>query len=256
MTDFAIQVLTAPIGKTHLFSVGQAGFIIKSAVGQLLAMDLYLSDCVERVEGNAGFKRLLPKILCPMDLQFDAVVATHFHRDHFDIDAVPSLMSNGKTRLFASEDCRESVKQLEMTDRNITYVKTGMTCECGDFSLEFVDCDHGTGAPLAVGVIVKVDGKIIFETGDTCLRLDRVDEFKTHGIPDVFIAPINGEFGNMNEYDCARFAEAMNAKLTVPCHYGMFASHGGNIGRFYEIMTKDYPKLDFCMMAQGERMTI
>ena len=38
MTDFAIQVLTAPIGKTHLFSVGQAGFIIKSAGGQLLAM--------------------------------------------------------------------------------------------------------------------------------------------------------------------------------------------------------------------------
>ena len=108
MTDFAIQVLTAPIGKTHLFSVGQAGFIIKSAGGQLLAMDLYLSDCVERVEGNAGFKRLLPKILCPMDLQFDAVVATHFHRDHFDIDAVPSLMSNGKTRLFASEDCPAS----------------------------------------------------------------------------------------------------------------------------------------------------
>ena len=182
MTDFAIQVLTAPIGKTHLFSVGQAGFIIKSAGGQLLAVDLYLSDCVERVEGNAGFKRLLPKILFPADLQFDAVVATHFHRDHFDIDAVPSLMSNEKTKLFAAEDCRESVKQLEMTDRNITYVKTGMTCECGDFTLEFVDCDHGTGAPLAVGVIVKVDRKIIFETGDTCLRLDRVDKFKTHGM--------------------------------------------------------------------------
>lgn len=256
MTDFAIQVLTAPIGKTHLFSVGQAGFIIKSAGGQLLAVDLYLSDCVERVEGNAGFKRLLPKILFPADLQFDAVVATHFHRDHFDIDAVPSLMSNEKTKLFAAEDCRESVKQLEMTDRNITYVKIGMTCECGDFTLEFVDCDHGTGAPLAVGVIVKVDRKIIFETGDTCLRLDRVDKFKTHGIPDVLIAPINGAFGNMNEFECARFADAMNAKLTVPCHYGMFASHGGNIGRFYEIMTKDYPKLDFCMMAQGERITI
>ena len=131
-----------------------------------------------------------------------------------------------------------------------------MTCECGDFTLEFVDCDHGTGAPLAVGVIVKVDRKIIFETGDTCLRLDRVDKFKTHGIPDALIAPINGAFGNMNEFECARFADAMNAKLTVPCHYGMFASHGGNIGRFYEIMTKDYPKLDFCMMAQGERITI
>ena len=68
MKDFALQVLTAPLGKTHLFSVGQAGFIIKSKSGQLLAIDLYLSDCVERVEGNVGFKRLLPKILNPDDL--------------------------------------------------------------------------------------------------------------------------------------------------------------------------------------------
>ena len=43
MNDFAIRVLTAPLGKTHLFSVGQAGFIIKSKSGQLLAIDLYLS---------------------------------------------------------------------------------------------------------------------------------------------------------------------------------------------------------------------
>ena len=30
MNDFVISVLTAPLGKTHLFSVGQAGYIIKS----------------------------------------------------------------------------------------------------------------------------------------------------------------------------------------------------------------------------------
>lgn len=256
MTDFAVQILTAPIGKTHLFSVGQAGFIIKSAGGQLLAIDLYLSDCVERVEGNVGFKRLLPKLLMPTDLQFDAVVATHFHRDHFDIDAIPALMANNITKLFAAEDCRDSVKQLEMTERNIFYVKPDMVCECGDFSLEFVDCDHGTSAPQAVGVIVKVDGKLLFETGDTCLRMDWIDGFKKYGTPDVLIAPINGAFGNMNESECARFAEAMGARLTIPCHYGMFASHGGNIGMFYEIMTKDYPERDFCLMAQGERITI
>ena len=46
MTDFAISVLTAPLGKTYLFSVGQAGYIIKSKTGQLLAIDMYLSECV------------------------------------------------------------------------------------------------------------------------------------------------------------------------------------------------------------------
>ena len=73
MTDFFVKVLTAPLGKTYLFSVGQAGFIIKSANGQLLAIDLYLSDCVERIEGNAGFKRLLPKILSPYDINYNFI---------------------------------------------------------------------------------------------------------------------------------------------------------------------------------------
>ena len=68
-TDFALKVLTAPLGNTFLFCLGQAGFIIKSASGQLLGIDLYLSECVERVEGHIGFKRLLPKLLEPFDLQ-------------------------------------------------------------------------------------------------------------------------------------------------------------------------------------------
>ena len=180
---------------------------------------------MERIEGHAGFKRLLPKILSPYDIEFDVIIATHFHRDHFDIDAIPSMMSNGKTKLFAAEDCRESVRQLEMTEDNITYVKPGTTAYRGDFTIEFVNCDHGAGAPRSGGRDGQVDGKLIFETGDTCLRLDRVDEFKKFGTPDVLTAPINGAFGNMNEAECAKFADAMDAKLTVPCHYAECSRH-------------------------------
>ena len=115
-TDFALKVLTAPLGKTHLFFVGQAGFIIKSASGQLLGIDLYLSECVERIEGHIGFKRLLPKLLEPFDLQFDCLIATHPHYDHFDMDAIPQMMSNHITQLFASVECEKEVKRLKMLD--------------------------------------------------------------------------------------------------------------------------------------------
>ena len=170
-TDFALKVLTAPLGKTHLFCLGQAGFIIKSASDQLLGIDLYLSECVERVEGHIGFKRLLPKLLEPFDLQFDCIIATHPHYDHFDMDSIPQMMSNHVTQLFASVECEKEVKRLKMFDERIQYVKPGDTFTSGDFALDFVTCDHGTGAPDAVGVIVSVDGKRIFETGDTALRL-------------------------------------------------------------------------------------
>lgn len=255
MNDFAIKVLTAPLGKTHLFSVGQAGYIIKSKSGQLLGIDLYLSECVERVEGNVGFKRLLPKVLSPFELEFDIVITTHPHKDHFDIDSVPELISNEKNKLYASVDCRELIDELEMTEKNVQYVKPGYSTSKGDFKLDFIDCDHGSGAPDAVGVIITVDGKRIVEVGDTCLRLDWTSEYLSQGKLDVLIAPINGAFGNLNEEECAVLANRLKPEVTIPCHYGMFASHGGNPGKFYEIMKSQYPENKFLLMAQGEKYT-
>lgn len=256
MREFALRVMTAKIGETHLFSVGQAGYIIKSRSGQLLAHDLYLSECVERVEGNVGFKRLLPKILGAFELEFDCIITSHPHLDHFDMDAVPQMMSNSKTRLFASLECKREVNKLNMLEDNVVYVKPNDTYEIGDFKLDFVNCDHGTGAPDAVGVIVTVDDKKIYFAGDTCLRLDRVEEYCEKVPFDVMIAPINGAFGNLNEMECAMLCEAIQPKLVIPSHYGMFASHGGNPGMFYQIMTEKYPQQRFLLMQQGEKLTL
>ena len=233
-----------------LFAVGQAGFILKSKSGQLLAIDLYLSECVERLEGNMGFKRLLPKLLHPDELTFDAVICTHPHWDHFDVDAVPALLYNGRTKLFCSTDCKQLIDRLNLGyyAKNITYVRPAEHDEIGDFCIDFVNCDHGTGAPDAVGVVVTVDGKRIYEAGDTCLRIDRIGE-----IPqplDVLIAPINGAYGNLNETECATLAEALRPKVTVPCHYGMFASHHGDVGAFVDAMNQR--GLPYLPMRQGE----
>ncbi len=256
MGNFAKKVIEAQLGRTHLFSVGQAGYIIKSAKGQLLGIDLYLSECVERIEGHMGFKRLLPKILGPSELKFDVLITTHPHFDHFDMDVVPQMMSNQYTKLFASVNCEQEVKRLGVTNSRITYVKPGGSYCSGDFKLDFVNCDHGAGAPDAVGVVVTVDGKKIYEAGDTCLRLDRVDELQAYGFFDVMIAPINGAFGNLNEQECAELSNALKPRLTIPCHYGMFASHGGNPGRFYDIMKEQYPENNILMMAMGEQLTL
>ena len=251
MKDFALKILNAKKGRTYIFSVGQAGFVIKSASGQILGIDLYLSECVERVEGHIGFKRLLPKILDAYDLEFDCLVATHPHVDHFDIDAMPHLLSNQKTRLYASVDCEREVERLSIKKDNTAFVKPGDVFCDGDFKLEFVDCDHGTGAPDAVGLIITVDGKRIYIAGDTCLHLEQAETIKNI---DIMIAPINGAYGNLNEKECSELSNVINPKLTIPCHYGMFASHGGNPGLFKEYMEKK--KLPFIFMALGEQFEL
>jgi L-ascorbate 6-phosphate lactonase len=254
-TNFANTVLEAEPHKTHLFTVGQAGFIIKSKSGQTLGIDLYLSECLETLEGHVGFKRLLPQILYPTELQFDVLIATHPHYDHLDVDSIAGLLANGKTRLFASIECRALLIEQHVPLDHVTFVAPCERHSVGDFELHFVNCDHGTGAPDAFGVIVKVDGKVVYEAGDTCLRLDRIDEVKQEGPIDVLIAPINGAYGNLNERDCATLSGALKPKLTIPCHYGMFASHGGNPGLFMNIMNEEYPGNDYLLMTQGEQYT-
>lgn len=256
MHEFAKKVLDASFGVTRLFSVGQAGFIIKSKTGRLLGIDLYLSDCVERVEGSKGFKRLLPKILNPNELVFDVIIATHSHKDHFDDDSIPFFLSQSKTKLFSSEGCKKDVKKLKISSENIVYVHPGDEYEISGFELSFIKCDHGVASPDAVGVVIRVDRKTVLFIGDTCLRLDWIDLYSIYAPIDVLIAPINGMNGNTNSKECALLANMLNPKIVIPCHYGMFASHMGSPGEFYDIMTTCYPKNRFVIMCQGEGIEV
>ena len=256
MLDFVKSVKNAPQGRTHLFWVGQAGYIVKSAAGKLLGIDLYLSECVEPVEGHVGYHRLMPQILGYDDLQFDVMIATHYHRDHFDIDAMPALMSNGHTRLLCAYDCVDDVKRLGIDETRVTYVKPGDTYEIDRLKLSFIHSDHGAGAPLEVGAIVTVDNKHILEVGDTCLRLDWKEEYLKEGPLDVLIAPINGAYGNLNEQENVDLTAALNPKLTVPCHFGMFASHGGHPGLWKELLEKQLPQQQYKIFTMGEGIEI
>lgn len=253
---FSESLTTTSIAETHLFYMGQAGFIVKSRQGQTLGIDLYLSECVEPVEGHDGYHRLMPQIAEAKDLNLDVVIATHFHRDHFDIDAMADLMANGKTLLFCAFDCQEDVKRLGIDENHVTYVKPGDYHKIGDFDIHFINSDHGDGAPQEVGVLLTVDGKNILEVGDTSLHLDWLDEYLSAGSIDVLIAPINGAYGNLNEQEQVTLTKAIQPKLTVPCHFGMFASHGGNPGLWRELILEQIPGQKYKIFTMGEGITL
>lgn len=252
MNKFVARLASTSIGQTYLFFVGQAGFVIKSASGQTLAIDLYLSDCGERMEGHVGFKRLFPSIFSPQDVIFDNVIATHPHFDHYDIDSIPFIMSNGHTKLFASKDCASFVRSAQLDEKKVCYVSPLESYETGDYTLHFIDCDHGALAPDAVGVIIEVSGKRILVAGDTCLRLDWKEKYLCQGPIDILIAPINGAYGNLSENDCAELSKLLEPKLTIPCHYGLFATHKGLPGLFMECMANKCPDREFMLMTVGE----
>lgn len=256
METFASKVKNAPLGKTHLFWVGQAGFIVKSATGKLLGIDLYLSECVEAVEGHDGYHRLMPKILDYDELVFDVLISTHFHRDHFDVDAMPTLMDNGHTNLFCAFDCMDDVNNLGLDRSRVRFVGVGDTAYIHGFELNFIDSDHGEGAPKEIAPIISVDGKNILEVGDTSLHIEWKNEYLKRGALDVLIAPINGAYGNLNETENVELARLLSPKLLVPCHFGMFASHGGNPGLWKDLLVDNCPTQLYKIFTMGEGVEI
>lgn len=249
MFDFKKIINSVDQKKTYLFFLGQAGFVVKTHTGKIFAIDLYLSDCGER---KYGFKRLMPKLLEPNEIEFDFLISTHAHYDHFDVDSIPALLSNGKTQLLCALDCKCEIKDMDIAAEQIKYLKEGDCCNIFDITIHAVSCDHGNETPYAIGLVLQFDGKTIYITGDTCLRLDKVYEIANFGPIDIMIAPINGAFGNMNESDVVNLCTVVKPNLIIPCHYWNWAEHGGNPGLFVKILKGCLPDQKYLLMQMGE----
>ena len=231
---------------------GQAGFIIDTADGYRIGIDLYLSDCCNRY---FGFKRLMPYIFDPMTLGLDLLIATHAHYDHFDPDAVPLIMSDARTELLCAYDVKGEAERLGLDEKRITYAKVGDTFERDGVKIKAVACDHGSETPHAIGLLIFADGKKIYIAGDTCYREDNLSSEELHGA-DIMIMPINGAFGNLNEREGARAVSVVEPALAIPCHYWNFAEHGGNPDVFAHEMKEVYGNDRYLLMRAGEQITL
>ena len=238
--------------KLSLTFAGQAGFILEDDRGYRVGIDLYLSNCCERY---FGFKRLMPYLYCPQELELDALVATHAHYDHFDPDSVPLLMGDGKTQLICAKDVREEAQRLHLDENRITYLGCGDVYDEDGLYIEALPCDHGPSTPDALGLLIRFGGKTLYVTGDTCYREDTFSLPAVQGV-DVLILPINGAFGNLNEEEAARAAGVVRPVLTIPSHYWNFAEHGGNPDLFAKAMMEKHPDLPYLLMRPGESITL
>ncbi len=243
---------TVKNGSIAVFAMGQAGFAFKFPDGTTLALDLYLSDCCERY---FGFKRLMPKIMSADEFIFDYVVSSHAHYDHFDVDSVPTLLSNPKTKMLAAFDVKAEAERLSLRDEQITYMKVGDKYTDGAFTITAVPCDHGELAPDALGLVIEAEGKKIYIMGDTCYREDLLENPFIKNC-DLLILPINGAFGNLDSEEAAKVISKLTPNLAIPCHYWNFAEHGGDPNKFAAAMKEINPDINYFLMQMGEKIYI
>ena len=193
--------------------LGQGGFLLRDGKNEI-CIDPYLSDVVNRV---AGRPRMVAPPIAPEELQCDAVICTHNHLDHVDIDAIPKMPLDGMT-FYAPADAREQL--LACGVKHYHPFDEGARVQIGDFSVQAVFAAHSCPA---IGLVIRHGGHTLYISGDTEYD-ERLEALADEGIDVMFIC-INGRLGNMNVEEAIRLTERISPRVGVPMHYGMFASN-------------------------------
>ena len=193
--------------------IGQGGYLLWDEKATI-CIDPYLSDVVNRLAGRA---RMVEAPFSPEDLFADAVICTHNHVDHVDIDAIPMMKKDAMT-FYAPSDAKETLLSLGVN--NYCHFDENDRYEIGNFTIEAVYACHSVPA---IGVLIHHGDLTIYISGDTEYD-EKLETLKDKKI-DIMIICINGKLGNMNVSDAVKLTKILSPRIGIPTHYGMFESN-------------------------------
>lgn len=252
MTELAqrIRDTTVRPGQLAVFYLAQAGFCFKTWRARVVAIDPYLTDCCNRL---FGFRRMIPAVIAPEELEADIVASTHAHADHLDPDAAPILARHPKTHFLGAPDCEAMYRGIGLPRERYSIVKRNQTAVVNGIEFRGVFADHGELAPDAIGLLIDFDGIRVYDVGDSAYAPDEIRQ-SLGGPVDIMISPINGQFGNMNADETCQLAAIVRPRLLIASHFWMFIEHGGDPARFLGAAKELAVGIDALVMAPGERL--
>src|ERR1700687_2168207 len=228
----------------------QAGFAFKSSSSEIVYIDPYFSDVVERL---IGFKRMMAFPVLAEDASADLIVCTHEHLDHTDTDALPVLARNPRTQFAGPIECIKEFTKLGIPAGRCHLLEEGASLTLGSVEINAVYADHGELAPDALGIVLNFGGIKVYHTGDTAYRPEEfAPAIKMR--PDVLIPCINGAFGNMDAQEAALLTSLVNPRVAIPSHFWMFVEQNGEPGVFLRRCKELAPQSQAVLMKPGEEL--
>ncbi len=222
-----IKTYRVPAGHIALWWLGQAGFIIKSPAGKILALDPYLSNSCKALGEQIGLNmdRMVPAPITPADLLgIDAYLFTHSHQDHLDPETLdPYRAAGGTGPYLAPAETAEKLHARGIPAAEIEMVWPNKQVVIGDITLRPTFAIPFAGDDLThVGYLVAIaGGPTVYFTGDTAYH-DVLSIAVAGHKPDVMVAVINPAFRNLSPAEAARLAQQLDVKAVIPCHYDLF----------------------------------
>ncbi|WP_261841201.1 MBL fold metallo-hydrolase [Aliamphritea ceti] len=167
----------------------------------------------------------LPKI--------DAIVISHNHYDHFDLDSVNTLIERDTPQIFTGL----GVSQILENTSNVTEMDWGQSAQVDkNFKLWFLDVQHNSGRSLTDrnttlwgGFLFEVGKKKIYFGGDTGYADHYKRTFERFGSVDVAFLPL-GAYSprimfkpvHLNPDEAVQAHKDLNAKVSIGMHFGTF----------------------------------
>jgi L-ascorbate 6-phosphate lactonase len=215
-----------PARSVTLWWLGQAGLILKSPGGKILALDPYLTNACKAIGDQIGVNmdRLVPPPLAPSDLSgVDLYAVTHGHGDHLDPETLAGYRSAGGTGPFvAPAEAAAQLQSLGVPSDRVETIWPNKVVTVGDFRLRATFAIPLGGDDLThVGYLIGVEnGPTVYATGDTGYH-EILASAAAHR-PDILFTVINPAFRNMSPAEAARLAKQLDVKVAIPCHYDLF----------------------------------
>ncbi len=244
-----------PARSVHIWWLYQAGFVIKSPGGTMIAIDPYLSESVLM---SYGIGRGVPAPLTAAEVAFDAVVVTHPHDDHLDPDCVIEFAAHQMTSFVGPASTVKIARGGGFPAARTHALLRGASVEIGDITIEAVMARHEFApepTPDALGYVITAGGRRIYHSGDTEYDARIVDD--TEDRVDVSLVCMNGTAGNMDVDEAAVLAWRQRPRLAVPMHFGLWRDEDYGPGatldpqRFVEVYQRLAPGADVTVPAIG-----
>ena len=152
----------------------------------------------------------------------DLILITHEHFDHFSIEDIRKVIDT-KTIIVATNDCASKLNKFE---NQIKIANPGSKLKILGIKIEAVPAYNlnkfrALNIPFhpkednKLGYIIEIDGKRIYNTGDT----DLIPEMKNIKNIDIILIPVSGTYV-MTAEEAAKAIEIVKPKVAIPCHYG------------------------------------
>ncbi len=249
-----------------LWSLGQCGYAF-SYEGKTVMVDPVLTELLN--EDGFSLRTFAPPFSPADDFPVDFVLCTHNHIDHLNpatLTVISASHPNTKfvvPKPFVTLLVQEGIP----ADRLIGAVQDVPLTLCDEISLLPLAAPHDfyqqdeEGCDLALAYVISFGPIRLLHAGDSVVTEKLIQDVRKAGPIDVALLPINGRdywrekrgiIGNMNPLDAVKFAESIQADLTIPTHYDMFVGNQEDPLIFARYMAMHAPARKYHIVRLGE----